>query len=385
MIKSYLSRALSLFVLSFLLAVNVQASKNELHTITSCNSNNTKEIYNINSLCINDEVIMRKNLLDTYGANNVEYFTKSRIYKNIKSFNNNSIITWEITADDDKIYVYKDLKKTSIVGKLTHLYTGNGSTNALNLGVGFIDFTVNNSVGAWLDRSGGAGTFGTFKDDSNNTITSFDIALPQDKFIGAFDIKNRNGGGTEKHINVTSLQGTTKYLHSDASNAEATDTNYVTSITSTGVTVGTSSWINAPGENHVLEATIYTHVKGGVTGGVRWIEAYNPITRNGLRLREGGNSAINMPHSLGKEIAFSITKRLDSTDGGRVYYGDKDRNLWLHSVIGNSQSTPTDGWLNQKPTDTYFSIKGNERGINQAGGVFLDRYFDLSTENRTQK
>ena len=78
MIKSYLSRALSLFVLSFLLAVNVQASKNELHTITSCNSNNTKEIYNINSLCINDEVIMRKNLLDTYGANNVKYFTKSR-------------------------------------------------------------------------------------------------------------------------------------------------------------------------------------------------------------------------------------------------------------------------------------------------------------------
>ena len=82
-----------------------------------------------------------------------------------------------------------------IKAKLTHLYTGNGGTNALNLGVGFIDFTQNNSVGAWLDRSGGAGTFGTFKDDSNNTITSFDIALPQDKFIGAFDIKERSTTG----------------------------------------------------------------------------------------------------------------------------------------------------------------------------------------------
>ena len=120
-------------------------------------------------------------------------------------------------------------------GSLTHLYTGTGASHSLDLGVGFIDFTVaSNGSGYWLDR-----TTNEFKNDAGTVqdlTTPIVLALDANKYVGKFEIKGRDT--TNHHTTYDGLRGVNERLFSNLSNAEDLSGNNLNNFTSTGVTIG---------------------------------------------------------------------------------------------------------------------------------------------------
>lgn len=107
MIRNYVSKLSVILGFSLLIfSTNLFASAAQMHTITSCNDATTKDMYNIDVQCIDGEKIIRKNLLDSYGGNNVEYRTKLDSFTQITSYNDGSNISWKIISKDGLTYDY---------------------------------------------------------------------------------------------------------------------------------------------------------------------------------------------------------------------------------------------------------------------------------------
>lgn len=164
-----------------------------------------------------------------------------------------------------------------------YLYTGNGGTQSINLGM---DLTTH-----WGDS-------------------------PNETYGYLIKIKSRNAVGNWTWVD--SVRGITKYISSNTTAVEGTDANMFTLSTVAGVTtlnIGTSTRTNTNGVTYVVEVYQTTHKKTGVTNqGKSYTEHYNPKTGFTIEGFEGsGLAGHEIPHSLGRKLGIYHIKNTSTT------------------------------------------------------------------------
>ena len=219
-------------------------------------------------------------------------------------------------------------------------YTGNGTTQAITTGISSVDFTVSaNGSGYWHDRTAGDCTV---KDDAGNIVASGSCVVNTSKV----HIKCRSAA--QHNIITDGLRGTSKAIVTNLTDAEG-NADRVTSFTNTGIVLSETGYYydcNVSAATYIAYQDLYTHIKWGLTSqGKRYIEAYNPVTRQGMIMYQGsGVAGHQIPHSMGVAIDYMEMKNLNTTLNWAGQYpslGDISR---FHIDVSNGFYTK----------DTYF-------------------------------
>jgi len=158
-------------------------------------------------------------------------------------------------------------------------------------------------------------------------------------------IKSRSEGITNytgHNLIFDGLRGATNYIGTNYTDAEAQNTAGFMSFNINGFSVGTALSVNYSGDSFVAYQTLYTHIRWGVTNhGKKYVEAYNPVTLDTMIMYEGsGISGHEIPHSLGRKLAYEEHKNLSTTDEGRAVPYDSDGVSLGHLRIYSSDGTP---------------------------------------------
>lgn len=185
-------------------------------------------------------------------------------------------------------------------------YTGNGTVQDITTGISSVDFTKqNNGSGYWLDRS----TF-EVKTDAGVVESTGHIEVNISKIL----LRGRNTNGFNHNI-YDGFRGANKVIYPNLTNAEEIRTGFLTAFTSNGFSVGNANAANYNNEPYIVYQTLYTHVKWGVTNhNKKYVEAYNPITKDTMVTYEGsGKDGHQIPNSLKTSLDSVMFKNLDVT------------------------------------------------------------------------
>jgi hypothetical protein len=258
---------------------------------------------------------------------------------------------------------------TKTLGFNTFLYTGTGLTQNIITGISSVDFTVsNNGSGFYHDRSAGDCIV---KNDSGTVIESGSAVVN----ISKVHIKKRSAAAN--HNVFDGLRGVNDYIQTSSTNAEATSGTSLTAFTSTGVTLGTG-FVNDNTATYVLYQTLYTHVRWGRTNqNKRYIEAYNPITKDTIIVYEGnGTVGHEITSALGK-LDYVVTKNLDATQSWIVKtpFNDASDVLLLESTAAEQ----TAGNDNIELTDNGFNLLSGSQ--TNANGNTIIAYGKAKSDN----
>ena len=211
----------------------------------------------------------------------------------------------------------------------------------------------------------GTGATQTISDGGNNTIgTTFQPDLVW--------IKSRSA--TTNHNLFDVLRGTTAYLSSNSTSAEATNANTLTAFGSTGFTVGSDA--SAIGVN--VNAATYvgwqwkangagvSNTNGSITSTVsaNTTAGFAVVTYTGT----GANATVG--HGLGVAPSMIIVKSRTSAFYWRVYHVSlgNTNNVQLNTT--NAQETLSTIWNNTSPTSSVFSI-GTNGDVNTNTGNYV--------------
>ena len=169
-------------------------------------------------------------------------------------------------------------------------------------------------------------------------------------------IKNRDG--SDWHILTDSVRGATKELYSNATNAEATNVNQLTSFDSDGFSIGGASetgrssnnfaswnWLAANGTASNTDGSITSTVSANTTSG------FSIVSYTGT----GANATVG--HGLGSAPKMIIFKNTNSVRDWGVYHGslsDPDNYLTLNQAY--AETTGFNFSNNTAPTTSVFSV-----------------------------
>jgi hypothetical protein len=205
----------------------------------------------------------------------------------------------------------------------TYLYTGNGSTQTITNG---IDLSTKGGL-VWIKA---------------RTDTS---------------------GGATSHALVDTVRGSSKWLSSNASGAQATNANLVTGFTSSGFSVGTAPYF-------ANESSIPY---------VSWTFREQPKFFDIVTYTGDGTAGRTIAHNLGSVPGCIIVKQLGGGSTGGA-------NNWFvyHRSLGGTKYLGLDGtfaavtssstWNNTDPTSTVFTIGGTS-DCNDSGGTYVAYLF----------
>ena len=181
-------------------------------------------------------------------------------------------------------------------------------------------------------------------DGNDNATRTFDVGFVSD--FSWFKARNADGIG---HQLYDSSRGVQKYIASNTSGSEQTNTEGVTSFNSSGLlAIGNSNFLNKSGRTHVLwnwkanGGTTSSNSDGSITSTVQanTTSAFSIVTYTG---NGTNNSDITIGHSLGVTPRMVIVK--NRTDGTRwqVYHEDLSadgtytkKNIVLNTTDGES-------------------------------------------------
>ncbi len=199
----------------------------------------------------------------------------------------------------------------------TVLYTGNGSTNAIT-GVGF-----------------------------------------QTDFIW-----NKQRNGTYSHYLFNAITGTGKFLKSDSTDSEGTNTDTVTSFDSDGFTLGSAAGNNGSGNtmvswNWLASNTTASNTDGSITSTVsaNTTSGFSIVSYTGT----GANATVG--HGLGVAPKMIITKARGTTNNWGTYHESLGNTDAVFLNLTSATDTFSGYWNNTSPTSSVFSV-GSSAGTN---------------------
>ena len=170
---------------------------------------------------------------------------------------------------------------------------------------------------------------------------------------------------TYPHFLANSVVGSTKYLKSNSTDAEATDSTYFTSFDSDGFTIGSSGGINGNGETFVawnwLAGTAFSNDASAT--GVGTIDSEGQINTTAgfsiIKYTSPNNSSDQtVAHGLSSVPEMIITKNRTSTFNWDIYH--KDTGSVQNTLIFTDAATRDyDIFTTTAPTSTVFGIKYN--------------------------
>ena len=192
-------------------------------------------------------------------------------------------------------------------------------------------------------------------------------------------VKDRTGD--EWHNFVDSVRGTTKYLFSNATNAENTNSNRITSFNSDGFSLGNDVNTNFNSRNFASWNWKAGTSVSGNTSGAGTAKAYSGSVNTDagfsiIKYVGNGTADHTIPHHLGVKPKMVITKNLDALI---VWIVGHDSIGWDHILILNDTSAKADdvnAFNDIAPTSSVWNVGGgngnNFNNVNYVSYCFSD-------------
>jgi len=171
-------------------------------------------------------------------------------------------------------------------------------------------------------------------------------------------IKQRDG--TYYNVVVDAVRGATNYVYTNATNAEATDSAFVSSLDADGFTVGTNSNTNNNTSTYV-SWNWKAGTTSGLTGGTITPTAYSINTTSGFGVYAytGTGATATIAHGLGVAPRCMMFKELGGTAAWMVYHEDLGNGS---ALILNTNATKQNGstyFNDTSPTSSVFTVGSN--------------------------
>ena len=172
---------------------------------------------------------------------------------------------------------------------------------------------------------------------------------------GFFFIKNRTDSGTS-FATYDNERGTHYLKLNSSAGSENTETQFVTAISGTGFTTGTS---NSTGGSAGDMMSAYTFLKApGFLDVVKY---------------DGNGTNQQIAHGLDGNVGMMWVKRTDSSGEWYIYHNEAGAGFyWNFENTGLGTSSTV--WNNTTPTQTHFSV-GSHNGTNANGGEYIAYIF----------
>lgn len=247
----------------------------------------------------------------------------------------------------------------------TVTYTGNGSSQSINTGISSVDFTVSgNGSGYWLDR-----TTNQVKNDAGTVQASGSCVCN----VSKVHIKSRNTAYS--HFVTDGIRGKQEVVFTDSTDAETNFTDAITSFDATGFSLNTRAGVNASGATYVAYQTLYTHIKWGTTNqGKFYVEAYNPVTREGMIYYIGsGIAGHEIPHSTETDIDYAVFKNLDAGSNW-VATSSQFNGQGINQNETGTPWTDTSIFTDDTLSGKSFTVGSNATYINGNGSEYITYY-----------
>jgi hypothetical protein len=179
-------------------------------------------------------------------------------------------------------------------------------------------------------------------------------------------IKQRSS--TEWHILSDVIRGTDKQLFSNSTNAEQTDSTFLTSYNTDGFTVGTSTGTNGSGSTYVAwnwkaNGTAVSNTDGTITSSVsaNTTAGFSVVTYTG-----NTTAGATIGHGLGSAPNMIIIKDRDTVDNWAVYHsslGGGNASLFLETTTAVNASLNM--WNSTAPSSLVITL-GDRDEVNRA-------------------
>jgi hypothetical protein len=182
-------------------------------------------------------------------------------------------------------------------------------------------------------------------------------------------IKERSS--SSGHIIFNKVVGTSKYLESNSSGAEATNTTELASIDSDGFTVNANNATNENNQTYVAwnwkaNGAGVTNTDGSITSTV----SANTTAGFSVVTYTGTGAAATVGHGLGVAPGMVIVKRRDSSGSWNVYHASTGNTGAMYLELTNAFATDSTRWNNTSPTSSVFTV-GSGAGVNASGGTMV--------------
>ena len=179
---------------------------------------------------------------------------------------------------------------------------------------------------------------------------------------------SKQRSGVEWHFLIDNVRGNTKYLSSNATNAEGTISTLVTSFDSTGYSIGNDSGINANGSTYVswvwgAGGSGSTNTAGSITSTVsaNTTSGFSVVT---FTTQASGTATVG--HGLGVAPSMLIVKNRASVTDWYVYHSALGAGNYVRLNDTGSVASSTTLWNNTSPTSSVFSLGTNWAGLGTA-------------------
>ena len=182
-------------------------------------------------------------------------------------------------------------------------------------------------------------------------------------------IKERNG--TEYNRLYDSARGVYKEIYSNASNAEASNSNSLTAWNADGFALGTETGVNNNTDTFV-SWNWRAGTTSGITGGSITPTGYSYNATAGFSIIRytGTGATATVPHGLGVKPKCIIIKQENGTNNWAVYSESigADRQFLFNDTSASSANANI--FANTEPTSTVFSV-GNDGATGGSGSEYV--------------
>ena len=182
-------------------------------------------------------------------------------------------------------------------------------------------------------------------------------------------IKNRSAA--DNHMLYDAVRGATKDLHSNTADAEATDTEGLSTFDADGFTVGSNVAVNTSTENYVAwqwkaNGSGSSNTDGSITSTVSadTTSGFSIVTYVG-----NSTSGATVGHGLGAVPKMMILKDRDVGENWCIYHEELGPTKFLFFTTDGA-FTVSNRWNDTAPTSSVFTL-GNETQVNATGRDYV--------------
>lgn len=168
--------------------------------------------------------------------------------------------------------------------------------------------------------------------------------------------KSRNNSASTWHQLVDTIRGKDKYLFSNATDGELTETINMSSFNSNGFSLLSGNRLNSATDNFAS----WTFRKAP--------KFFDVVTYTGT----GANRTI--AHNLGVAPGCILVKRTNTSGDWQVYHRSNANTQYMVLNLTDAVATGTTRWNSTTPTSTEFTV-GTDATVNASGGTYVAYLF----------
>ena len=173
------------------------------------------------------------------------------------------------------------------------------------------------------------------------------------------------------------IRGATKYLSTHSANAEATQSNGLTSFDSDGFSIGSTSRINGNTQSYVTWNWLANGTGSANTdGSINSTVSANTTSGFSIVKFTGTGANATVGHGLGVKPKIILLKSYENGQQWSSYWSVLGATKYMRFNATNGQSTASNRWNNTEPTTSVFTVSTdgevNTNGENQIAYCFAD-------------